>query len=475
MTNVKDFINHIDIQRISGIRSILGIDISDNHVHVVELKRRGSILNKFSGRFEVMKHFQETLPGDLSATERGVRLKDLIAKHGASARYAVGAISSLGVKTVTTPIPTTIARIDEWIKDNHEKLLRVHLSIDLMAFSYEILAQDESMRTLEISFVKKSEIEDYRKLFKAAGIELFALAAGARDAVNALVVSTAKLGDKRFLHFDDQFCTITSFSNGKRIKQEQVSTESRPEFTDDTLGADSGSIILAGLVPEGFKNRDYETLKPLNLPTNHTLAVGLAIKGFLSEISPVNFLTHFERDRLSDRLHKSLTARAVLALGIVVILLLGMEVMAKTLLQSRIEALDEMMASGGADIAAVQALDKKVKTFERNLAGNESVLRRSTFARILHDVASSAPDSMWLYKLQIKENEGHNQEVFIYGFARSDESISRYLSQLEVIARPIGVELLHSGSGHGADDIVQVKSTLAQMVTFEIRAVFSGN
>jgi len=381
----------------------------------------------------------------------------------------------MAVKTVTTTIPTNLPSIDEWIKENHEKLLRIHLSPEQMAFEYEITSQDASSRSLEISFVRKSEIDDWRKLSNAAGVELIALGAGTRDAVTAFIASGTISGPRKFVHFDDHIRSVTALSNGRRMGQTQVSLEEAGKFmAEESLPEDSpAKTILSGHLPKGLKGSEHETFLPLNLPTEYSLAVGLAIKGLLSEISPANFLSSSERERYSNKLQKSLTQRLVLALGAVLVLALGLEMLSATILQSRIEAIDEQLASSGTDLAAVQVLDRKVKNLEHNLAGSVSMLRRSNYAKILHDVAKSTPDSLWLNRLTVKEDDSHNQEVLIYGFARTDEAISQYLKKLEIIARPIELELIHSGTGKGDERIYHVKRSAPAMVSFAIKAVFA--
>jgi hypothetical protein len=466
-----NLLKNIDVQRLSGVNSILGIDISDKQVHIVEVKRRGGVFNKYSGRFEVHKFIKEEFPDGISAGDREGFLRDLLAKHKVSGKYAVSAIQSGGVKLTTATVASSVTNIDQWIRENHDSILRLNLSLNQVSFAYELRDRNESGSVVEIAFVRNSELEEHRKLFEAMGVELIALGAGTRDALNALIATKANSQDVTLIHFRDQSLTVTHLLNGVRRKVELRSIDSSFDLVElrDGFKAKSSNVIFSGNLPNVFQFENHEILKPLNLPTEFTLAVGLAVKGLLPEISPVNLLNPSEQIRFESNVYKRLTQKAALALGAVVILALTLGLIASALLRGRIDALDAQMNSNGAAYTSLRMLENQVRVMDRNVNGAESVVGRSEYARILYDIATAAPESLWLDKLTIEEKGVHECEASLIGFTRSDETIAEFLKRLQLIRDVSDVELVRSGYESGSGKIVPARNNLSGVVDFEAK------
>ena len=73
---IQTVFKRIDLERLSGLTSVLGIDIDGDDAFVVELTRRGSVLSRYSGSFVSLRSFTCALPrtetpGELVVQGRG--------------------------------------------------------------------------------------------------------------------------------------------------------------------------------------------------------------------------------------------------------------------------------------------------------------------------------------------------------------------------------------------------------------------
>jgi len=176
--------NHIDYRHISGLSKILGIDITDQGVFVVELKRRYSIQNRFQASYHVENAFSIEFTPETSLTQRAEQLKQKLIEIKCKTTYTVSSLQTLGVRTIEAFVPASASSNEEWIRDNQEKLLRVPVSANEIISVYEELEKREEGTRLAISFAKVDDIKKYRLFFQQAGLQLLSLGAGTRDAAN---------------------------------------------------------------------------------------------------------------------------------------------------------------------------------------------------------------------------------------------------------------------------------------------------
>jgi len=60
---IQTVFKRIDLERLSGLTSVLGIDIDGDDAFVVELTRRGSVLSRYSGSFVSLRSLPVRFPG----------------------------------------------------------------------------------------------------------------------------------------------------------------------------------------------------------------------------------------------------------------------------------------------------------------------------------------------------------------------------------------------------------------------------
>ena len=180
MNQMREALKRIDVQRIAGIRRILGVDLGDGAVRIVELEKEGGLLNKYGSRFKPVQYVTCHFRNDASVEEKSIQTADLIRSHGITTRYAVGTVRSRGVKTIVATIPQHASRIQEWIEENFEKLLRVPLPASEVSYDYEVLGYSDTGTQIEITFVRNPDLDLLRSYFQNAGLKLLALGGGTR-------------------------------------------------------------------------------------------------------------------------------------------------------------------------------------------------------------------------------------------------------------------------------------------------------
>lgn len=467
------FLNNIDIQRLAGIKSIIGIDLTEQRARVVELEKNGSIFNRFHTKFRARQSFSCQFPPDMSPSAKSGLLKHLLAEHHIVTTFAVSTVQSIGVKTVQATIPPGTLNIEEWIYENRERLLRLPTSAEQFVHTYEITDDNASGSLVEITFVRKSDTEAMTSFITGAGLSLLSLAAGPRDAFNAFLLGEegATSEDLKCVHVSTSLISTTTVSNGKRgaithsRRSDGDGLESVLRQLPDLASTTTQAPIFAGEIPAEWPN-EHRVLKPFGLSTEHTLAAGLAVKGFFPELSPTNLLSWISRQHAESLLFRSLMHRVVLACGSILMALLLLQIVASFYLQSRIDRVDERLLALGPAYTDVVMLENQVKALENQLEGRDVSFKRSRMAQTLHRVAGLAPDGLWLYRLHQDHPNGQPKVLALYGYARSNELVADFVKSLTSgVAEAM---LIRAGTPLRSESLVPGGQESSQFITFQI-------
>jgi hypothetical protein len=335
MSSFFSRMNHISLRQLAGANCILGVDLTENYARVVEIEERILPLRKSQSRFSVRNNFTLQFDPATEWLKRAELLKQQFTKLGIHTRYTATSIRSLGVKVVETIIPSSIHTIDEWINENQEKLLRIPLSSGSIAHCVEILERNDSGTRIEITFVRKDEIERYQSFFRAAGLELITLGAGIRDAGN--VISFEKnFGEKdnKFLYVADDSINVTEFTQGRRNRSYQAATPFIQAQSIET------SVFASGEKAIDAKIANVQLIQPLGLSPEYCLSIGLALKALKPDLSLTTLLPTEETNRITLNFYKSFFQRTVLFAGAVLIALLFIPFALDTFVNWRSNKLD---------------------------------------------------------------------------------------------------------------------------------------
>ena len=471
-------INQIDFGRFSGIHRILGVDLTPLGAHVVLLRRRGNWFNKYNSHFSVDKTFSVDFPERTPPLEKAHKLREKLLAERIKTKYAVSAIRSSSFKCVNATVASSTENISEWIKEHHERLLKLPVPLDTLKYDYEILDADEEETRLEITFVRKSDVDEVVQLFNDVGLGLLALGVGARDFVSGYLVcypdALKQKSDKILFHLGRDFICAASYVGPKRQAIRYYQVRSKEALLDQMSKyansvSNEHNIYVTGDFIEPVQSTSYNVLQPFKVATSFSLATGLAIKGFLPELSPTNYLPTDILYRTEINLLKRLTLRLGVVLGGSLIILLIVSSLAIQVFTSKLDKLDEQAILMGDQYKDVSILEDQVHQLESSLHSPSREIQRSSYSQIIHQLSSVTPDSVWLYKLYIAQGAPTHRDVSLYGYAVSNDAITMYLKKLQTIASD--VQLIRSGSP------LQVESALphrhdngGSYRTFEIEA-----
>jgi len=477
-----NLLRRIDTVRLAGIRRLVGVDLTEGGARIVELERRGSVFNRFKSAFEAVASLSVEFTSERTILEKAANVRGRLRAEGITSRYAISSVRSLGVKVISATVPSSADDMDEWIREHYEKLLKLPLSLRDVSFRHDILETNESGTVVEVTFVRNSDLEEYRTFFRSAGLELIALGAGTRDVFNTLYVAEPTIleEDATVVYVAENTMSVTPMKKGRRAASKQFAIgreDNLDNILSDSLRPGRGSddkLIVAGEAHSRLSSHAGRAMKPFRLSAEFALAAGLAIKGFLPEISPVEFLEEQEKSRFAAAVYRSLTQRTVLALGSVIILLLITQMVASIYIRSAIDQLDEQLVSSGTAYSQIALLEQQVKSLEGKLQGGEGLPGGTNFARVLHDLAAATTESLWLYKFSVNAMERRQARLSLGGYAKANEDVAGFLKKLQFSGLCSEVKLVRLGSPgqlpSASEPVLPLQARRASLVTFEINA-----
>ena len=274
------------------------------------------------------------------------------------------------------------------------------------------------------------------------------------------------------MFIDPPVCSVTRLNRGRRGVIREVYLQGNDDvhnaIAELTSSKDQGNstVCMTGLIDSGIQADDWLLVNPFGLPSEYALAGGLAVKGFLPELSPMNFLSKGERENNSVAMYKSVTNRVALFLSSIMIFLLALQLTATWLIQSRMEAVQEQIASVAPEYSSLAMLRRDVEHLEMKLAGSSG--SRTYVAETLHDIAAATPENVWLYRLQASHAHGESQQISLYGYSTSNDAITLFLKQLQLVCSD--VRLVRSSLPLQSETFIPATIGSSSFMTFEIKA-----
>ncbi len=471
---LRQLLSHLDLQRIAGISSILGIDLTEERARIVEVRKKGNILNRFKGRYEAVKSFSVEFPHGQTPEQKSKLIKTAFSEHGVTSKCAVSSIQSLGVKTVGTIIPPSTRDLAEWIKDNSERLLGLPIPANQVSHQWEVFEASEAGILAEITFARNAELEQLRRFIQSAGLRLIGIGATDRDALNALLVQGIGGTEQRALliHCNQSNASLRLVQNGTIKLSKMVALDDGEQAPlEHALNGqlkEKPDFVFAGDVPDGWMEQKPQVLSPLGLPTQYTLAVGLAMKGFLPELSPVDFIDAKEKEASEILVYKSVFQRTTIALGAMLVLLLLVPFLVDQFIQARLGRVDEQTASSAASYAEVASIEKSVHEIAVQFQGSQAGLLRTNVAGLMHDIANVTPHGVWLYKVSLSPGTTSYHLLNLRGYTREGERVTDYLKALGDFCSD--VRLVRLGSPLESENMLPKGNNQGRFTTFEINA-----
>ena len=438
---LRSFAQKIDIRRFGGLGSVLGVDIDERRAHIIELSRRGGYFNEYRASYEPVRWFTAHFDENQSIQERAELLKKALVSNEVKVRSAAASIAPSAVKTFRASVPAGTEDIDEWIADNLERLVRIPISIQQIWYRYEILGSTASGIELEVTIVRRDEIERVEAVLESAGCDLIAIGSAVRDLSLAISLAQDIEAETTLAYFFGQTLVLSTVNGERRITKVLSLPGADEELV--CLRQDRNVLSAGEKIPHNLIDMEF---RPLGIPTEYTLALGLALKGFVPEISPMNFLGQKGCEKTETKLSRTLALRLSIACGGVLMLMLLILTLLDAVLNYKLDKASEELYSAGPVLREVTSLEKEISAMEEMYGTTEQAYARSDAARVLHSVAGALPDSVWLYSIILDNPQGGNISVTLSGFALGELKVTEALHALEIGRAGSQAQLIRMGT-----------------------------
>lgn len=163
--------NRVDIPRLAGVTSFLGLEFSDSVVRVTELVKHGSLLHRYKCRFTVRVSASAELPQERDLRKWGEIIGVLLEKNSVKTRRAVIGIAPSSGKFVDVTMPSTVENVDEWISDHVDEVLKLPIAPTDIRFAYQ-KHHDGGDGRICVAFVRKRHLDDLRAMCEQAGLDI---------------------------------------------------------------------------------------------------------------------------------------------------------------------------------------------------------------------------------------------------------------------------------------------------------------
>src|SRR5437867_678327 len=149
MKPIGEILRSLDLQRLAGVNRILGVDLADDIVRIVELEKKGGPLNKYAVRMSPVCAYYRQFTTGATLEKKAQQTKELLVACGITTTYAVSSVRTLGVRSLVAHTPPHVDNLDEWIRENHERLLKLPVPLTQVSFDYEVINTSESSISVE--------------------------------------------------------------------------------------------------------------------------------------------------------------------------------------------------------------------------------------------------------------------------------------------------------------------------------------
>jgi len=423
-------LKRVDLARLAGVGSILGIDLDAASVRIVPVKKRGNPLDKYKASFSAEAPLTCEFPPAAAAEAKGLIIKEALGARAIKTRSCVATVRSPGVRTVTATIPASAGDISEWITEHAARLLKLPIPLADLEVRWNILDTSSTRTALELTFVRKRDLEDVREVLKAARLTLLSLSAGVSDVLNTLLVSDPLVAEKNFTvaYVEGTKVSLLPLTRAKRSV-----TVVLPQGLDASTRSklDEGELHWAGVRSFSEVLPQDRELKPYNLTPEYALATGLALKGFLPELNPVDFLSEGEREQKTVSLWQGALQRTAMSLGSILFLVLALQAVASMALGHMKEEAEDEVNTSQALQTEVKGLRERVNVLEAQVQRTESGASQGNLSRVLHELARAVPASVRIDRLQAQAQQQNTLRLTLSLSARSQEAVTTFMKQLE--------------------------------------------
>jgi hypothetical protein len=219
------------------------------------------------------------------------------------------------------------------------------------------------------------------------------------------------------------------------------------------------------------EHRVTEIIAQFGVSSEYALAVNIACQGFSQRNRKFDILDTFSREFVLSSLYKRVSRRAIILFGTLIVFVLAIMYVFNIVIDRKLEAIENSISFDTKAYCDVETLEAEVRSLESKLHGSSAIAKRSTTAKLLHEVATLAPDGVWFDRLSLGQGVKNASSLSISGVARSNWEIADFLRKLQSSAVCTNVKLIRSGSASSSDGSMEMRKSTSSLVAFELTAL----
>lgn len=415
----------------------LGIDISDEQINFVQIKRT------IKGN-KILKKISLAVPSSDNQKDLISFINENIKKCKLKSTYAILNHPTSGVLIKTISIPSMpVYKIKSFLQESPDLFLPTSLDFNDFLLTYKIIPSEETKTQLLLFISRKKEIENLlssglntNNLFKIyyRGLELENLLSLVTKNFSGIILNLQKSGS-----------ILLKYESGNLINCEQVSINNLLNYTGIQENYDFSRTEQKGYLISGndsnipsiskwfVKHNYYSYIDQYRfIESKYLNAFALSLSPFLDNSTDLCHSTEHQEKLSKQAFFKQLTFKAALA-GSTLLLVLYLFSLAFNL---SLNWQEETLLARSVGIQPLHTKHNSLVSEQANLEKmwneyNMLAKQKSYYAYYLYRMAQSLPRNCWLCQINIIAISEKNIEFQASGFALSEQDITSFLGHLE--------------------------------------------
>ena len=477
-----------DICSIAGIEEVFVLKIGQSEI---TLSTISVVKKKFLPEYQSLNSFtikcSETYPTSGSSRQDIEEIIEAFAlKNVISDLYCIILIDDYKYHLVSIPIE--VEDNDIWLSENYQKFLPPSLVLDDFIFAFEKLFSDENSVFYELMIVRKEFLKQYCDILEFRKINVLGAIPSlyyfgtlfTEKTETPVVLINIELSRIQYLFKEDSKIIRNEFHlvNNDLSQEKSRTSELQSRLRDIKQlisSGDSGSsssynpvvitlteeeTILTDIIRTEFFGTDLNDAHKRKFLFGENLRTLLPIRDFLSNPAvSVNLYTSGNYSETREKLEKQYATKLFLGAGLLVFLILLILNLFFTVFSHLNDSLSEQLAETTEITRMVESLKNENKLLETETMSLKNLQYHSEdISMILYRVSGGIPSDCVLSSLNIKHEKERKYSLRLTGFAFSQESLARFLSNLE---NRYGIEQIHLLDSHLADEATWQKADAA--------------
>ncbi len=488
------------------INSSIGLDIGDESVRIVEL-------DKFSKRIRLLKFGEERIePNDSTRQQAIEAIKRLFHRLRIEEKEVVIHLGGVGVRHMLLEAPVlSQTELGEWVRRQCGERLPKNGGLSQFLFSYHVTRQNSDGTKLMVSYCQPHVLQEKLGLVEEAGLRPIMVGAGRMDLANAFALDYEDLFAKTFLFVEANQCGAAFLvcADGSPVSYREVDwrtdgnlrshdeDELRRVITSAIESVKNGytrfdkAIFVGENAEHGVaqsvlpSDTAIETGKPLQalckngnaLPSQYSLAAGLALKRYFPLLNTIDLLPADKKQLAEQQLEKKRALRFILIPGAMIFFILLVLNVLKFVFTDKLSASQEETAVLQSQLFDVEQLQAQQAKLQSALADMQRlVTQRSNAAELLEEISRLMSEGVWLQEIAAtpvdtaRMSEEKNR-VQLRGWAFDEGKVAMLLEQLESSARFSEVRLVATTRLPAPEVWKRTKLKKIDLVEFTITSV----